>query len=45
LGLAIAKHIALRHGGSFHVHSVLGEGSCFSLDFPSTRVKLLPTPA
>jgi len=40
LGLAITKHIAQRHGGSFHVHSALGEGSCFSLDFPSNRVKL-----
>ncbi len=45
LGLAIAKHIVLRHGGSFQVQSVLGEGSCFSLDFPSNRVKLTPTPA
>ncbi len=39
LGLAITKHIAQRHGGSFHVQSTLGEGSCFSLAFPSQRVK------
>lgn len=40
LGLAIAKHIAQRHGGSLNIESVLGEGSCFSLVFPSHRVKL-----
>jgi two-component system phosphate regulon sensor histidine kinase PhoR len=40
LGLAITKHIAQRHGGSFHVQSELGIGSCFSLQFPASRVKL-----
>jgi two-component system phosphate regulon sensor histidine kinase PhoR len=39
LGLAITKHIAQRHGGSLHIQSALGEGSCFSLVFPSNRVK------
>ncbi len=40
LGLAIAKHIAQRHGGNFQIQSVLGEGSCFSMSFPSARVKM-----
>ena len=40
LGLAITKHIAQRHGGSFHIESELGQGSHFSLVFPSNRVKL-----
>lgn len=39
LGLAITKHIAQRHGGSLYIQSALGEGSCFSLVFPSNRVK------
>ena len=40
LGLAITKHIVLRHGGSFQVQSEVGVGSCFSLLFPPSRVKL-----
>jgi two-component system phosphate regulon sensor histidine kinase PhoR len=40
LGLAITKHIVQRHGGSFHVQSEVGAGSCFSLVFPSARVKI-----
>ena len=34
LGLAIAKSIAQVHGGHLTVHSLLGEGSKFSISFP-----------
>jgi len=37
LGLAIVKHVMQRHGGSLHISSELGQGSCFKLVFPSTR--------
>ena len=38
LGLAIVKHIAQRHGGNLQIASKIGEGSMFSIGFPSDRV-------
>lgn len=37
LGLAIVKHVMQRHGGSLHISSQLGQGSCFKLVFPASR--------
>ena len=37
LGLAIVKHVMQRHGGSLHISSELGQGSCFKLVFPASR--------
>ena len=37
LGLAIVKHVMQRHGGSLHITSELGHGSCFRLVFPPAR--------
>jgi two-component system phosphate regulon sensor histidine kinase PhoR len=37
LGLAIVKHVMQRHGGSLDVSSVVGQGSCFSLQLPAAR--------
>jgi two-component system phosphate regulon sensor histidine kinase PhoR len=37
LGLAIVKHVMQRHGGSLHISSELGQGSCFKLVFPAAR--------
>ena len=34
LGLAIVKHIVLSHGGTIHVESERGEGTCFTLKLP-----------
>jgi two-component system, OmpR family, phosphate regulon sensor histidine kinase PhoR len=41
LGLAIVKHVAQRHGAELQIESKLGEGSCFSIVFPTARVRLL----
>ncbi len=38
LGLAIVKHVAQRHGANLSIESRLGQGSVFSLVFPSQRV-------
>ena len=38
LGLAIVKHIAQRHGGNLQIASKFGQGSMFSISFPSERV-------
>ena len=38
LGLAIAKHVVQRHGGELRIESQLGQGSTFSLCFPSFRL-------
>jgi PAS domain S-box-containing protein len=34
LGLAIVKQLCGELGGDFHVESVLGEGSCFTIELP-----------
>ncbi len=39
LGLAIVKHVMQRHGGTLEISSAPGKGSCFSLRFPSGRVR------
>ncbi len=36
LGLSIVKRIAELHGGTIHVESAVGKGSCFILSFPKT---------
>ena len=41
LGLAIVKHVAQRHGAELYIESQLGQGSQFSITFPSTRVRSL----
>lgn len=38
LGLSIVKHGVEAHGGELDIHSVLGEGTTFSLKLPLTRV-------
>ncbi len=37
LGLAIVKHVMQRHDGQLSIHSVLGQGSCFTLTLPTAR--------
>jgi two-component system phosphate regulon sensor histidine kinase PhoR len=39
LGLAIVKHVMQRHGGSLHISSDVGHGSCFKLVLPASRWK------
>lgn len=34
LGLAIVKHVLLRHRAQLTIHSVPGQGSCFTVAFP-----------
>ena len=41
LGLAIVKHVAQRHGAELHIESQIGQGSQFSITFPSGRVRSL----
>lgn len=43
LGLAIVKHVAQRHGAELHIESQLGQGSRFSITFPSARVRSFQT--
>ena len=43
LGLAIVKHVAQRHGAELHIESQLGQGSQFSITFPSSRVRAIHT--
>jgi two-component system, OmpR family, phosphate regulon sensor histidine kinase PhoR len=38
LGLAIAKHVLIRHGGHMEIESSLGQGSCFRCFFPLTEL-------
>lgn len=45
LGLAIVKHVMQRHGGNLLVASVVGQGSTFTLNLPSTRWRPNPLPA
>ena len=35
LGLAVAKKIVERHGGTISAHSAVGEGTCFTLTVPA----------
>ena len=39
LGLAIVKHVTQRHGAELNIESQEGQGSCFSITFPATRVR------
>lgn len=43
LGLAIVKHVMQRHGGELKIESQLGKGSCFTLVFPASRVRVTQT--
>jgi len=43
LGLAIVKHVAQRHSAELHIESQPGQGSRFSITFPSTRVRDIQT--
>ena len=45
LGLAIVKHVMQRHGGERKIESQLGKGSCFTLVFPASRVRVTQTPS
>jgi len=38
LGLAITKHVALRHNAELTIQSRLGAGSVFALEFPAARI-------
>ena len=38
LGLAIVKHVLERHAATLEISSVLGAGSTFSCDFPSSEI-------
>lgn len=40
LGLAIVKHAIARHQATLHISSKPGQGSCFAVRFPLTRVAL-----
>jgi two-component system phosphate regulon sensor histidine kinase PhoR len=40
LGLAIVKHVAQRHGAELTIVSTPGQGSTFTVRFPSSRVHL-----
>jgi two-component system, OmpR family, phosphate regulon sensor histidine kinase PhoR len=42
LGLAIVKHVAQRHGAELGIESRQGQGSCFSITFPASRVRPIP---
>jgi two-component system phosphate regulon sensor histidine kinase PhoR len=42
LGLAIVKHVAQRHSAELHIESTVGQGSCFSITFPATRIRQHP---
>jgi two-component system phosphate regulon sensor histidine kinase PhoR len=39
LGLAIVKHVVQRHGAELRIASDWGQGSCFTIRFPATRVR------
>lgn len=39
LGLSIVKHVVQRHGGELRIHSVVGQGSQFTISLPAMRVR------
>lgn len=43
LGLPLVKTIIESYGGDISIQSTLGQGSCFSLRFPSILVESMPT--
>jgi two-component system phosphate regulon sensor histidine kinase PhoR len=38
LGLAIVKHVLMRHDAQLQIVSEIGKGSCFSCEFPQSRI-------
>lgn len=42
LGLSVSYSIVVKHGGTIHVSSELGKGSCFSLEFPCIQEEVMP---
>lgn len=38
LGLAIVKHVLQRHQGQLRIVSIVGQGSTFSCDFPTSQI-------
>jgi signal transduction histidine kinase len=42
LGLSVSYSIVVKHGGTIHVSSELGKGSCFSLEFPCLQEEVMP---
>jgi two-component system phosphate regulon sensor histidine kinase PhoR len=38
LGLSIVKHVLVRHQAALQVHSEIGKGSRFSVQFPAARL-------
>lgn len=43
LGLAIVKHVLMRHDSRLEIESEVGEGSCFTCNFPMSRVERVPS--
>jgi signal transduction histidine kinase len=43
LGLSIVKHNAELYGGTVHVESELGKGTCFTLEFPTRTLSKQPS--
>jgi two-component system phosphate regulon sensor histidine kinase PhoR len=39
LGLAIVKHVAQRHDATLAIDSAPGQGACFTLTFPASRIR------
>lgn len=39
LGLSIVKHVAQRHDATLAIKSALGQGACFTLTFPASRIR------
>jgi signal transduction histidine kinase len=43
LGLAIAKEIVEAHGGRIFVESIVGEGTCFTIELPAAPEAAWPS--